>query len=228
MGVKNADRPTFRLRRRDAMALPIGLGVAALAIDPALVTRVTGWDLGFGLPGVLAAIPTGLVFAALLLGVVLLVERRGLSSMLIVRTTSGDVTFGIYAAGLALAGQGVLSMLVPLERSQGVGEVTRWGVPAVLALVVFGAVSEEILYRGYLGERLAAILHSRWAGALVVTTLFVVPHITFFGWSWMTGAFLATIATVVTALLRRSLVAAIIVHAGTNLPILIPTVAASL
>ncbi len=227
-GVVKADRPTFRLRRRDLIALPIGLAVAAVAIEPALITRLTGWDLGFGLPGVLAAIPSGLLFAALLVGVVLVIERRGLSSMVIRRPRRADVTFAVYAAGIAVAAQGLLSIIVPMERSQGVGELTRWGVPAVLALIVFGAVSEEILYRGYLGERLGALLRSRWAGAVVVTTLFVAPHIVFFGWSWMTGAFLATIATVLTALLRRNLVAAIIVHGGTNLPILIPTVAASL
>ncbi len=60
----------------------------------------------------------------------------------------------------------------------------------VLAVVVGGA-AEEVLYRGYAVERLAALTGSLWLGGLVVLLFYGLAHVPMWGW----GPALTTLAS---------------------------------
>ncbi|MDO5499916.1 MAG: CPBP family intramembrane metalloprotease [Propionibacteriaceae bacterium] len=195
------------------------------------VDHIAGIDLRFGLSGPLAGDPWKWLGAALLLVVVLGAERLGLASLLIRQPSGRDLEWVLYAFGAFMAWSWIVGILAPQEDNEGIATLTRLGVAGVLALIVTAAITEEVVYRGFLAERLGALFGrrwwARWVGAALSLSIFVVPHLVFFGPSWLLHQLPGAIAIAAIALLRRNLIAAMLLHLLMNLPILIPTVSAS-
>lgn len=217
-------------RARLLVSLVLGALVVMFVYRGPPVDRLAGIDLRLGLTGPLAGDPWKWLGAALLVAVVLGVERLGLGSLLLRRPTGRDVEWVGYAFGAFMAWSWLIGMLAPQEDNDGIATIARLGVAGVLALIVTAAVTEEIVYRGFLAERLGALFGaSPWArpaGAVLSLAVFVAPHLTFFGPSWLLHQFPGALAVAAIALFRRNLPAAMLLHLLINLPILIPTVLA--
>lgn len=217
-------RPTFAPTRRDAVALQLGLLVFWFVWNGPPVAELFGVDLRFGLTGPPVTFVWHPLGAALLVAVVLFVERRRLASLLLVRPNGLDFEIAGFAFAGALVGQLLVGITEEQQSDAGIGMIVGLGVAQVIGMIVVAAVTEEVVYRGYLAERLGSLLRSRWAGAAVSFAVFVGPHIAFFGWQWLLGPAIGAVVIAATALVRRSLPGAMLVHAAVNLPLLIPTV----
>lgn len=212
--------PVFRFRGRDWFALAGGLLIYWFISGGPRIDSLWGVDLRFGLSGPIASVPWHWFAALVVLLWVRFAEGRPLSSLLFVRMTRDDWTWLAWGCGAALI-VGVPLAFAGVTTGQGVDLIIGLGVPGVLLMIVTAAVTEEIIYRGYLAERLGALARSRWVGAIVSFVLFVIPHVTVFGWSWFLGPAAGAFAIAATALFRRNLWAAIIIHAAVNAPTLI-------
>jgi membrane protease YdiL (CAAX protease family) len=205
----------------------LGAVVIAWVYGGPPVDRLAGVDLRFGLTGPLSGDPWKWLGAALLVAVVLGVERLGPYSLMIRRPSRRDLEWVLYAFGIVMAWSWVAGRLASQDDNEGITTIVSLGVAGVLILIVTAAVTEEVVYRGFLAERLGALFGRRpWARALGATlslVVFVLPHIAFFGSSWLLHQLPGTIAIAGIALIRRNLVAAMLLHLLINLPILIPT-----
>lgn len=216
--------PLFRPAGRDVVTLLAGLAIFWFLVNGPPSARIGPVDLRFGLTGPAGSIPWKWLGAIALVVLVLRGERRGLASLLLVRPSGKDWEWALYAFGVAMAWSWLAGLLNPQRGNDGIATIAALGVPGVLALIVTAAVTEEIAYRGYLAERLGAILRSRWLGAAASLLVFVVPHVTFFGPSWLAHQLGGTLAIALVVLIRRNLIAGMVVHLLVNAPILIPTV----
>jgi membrane protease YdiL (CAAX protease family) len=215
-------------RPRLLAGLAAGVAVIAGIYSGPPVDHLGGIDLRFGLTGPLSGDPWKWLGTAALVAVVLGVERLGPRSLLIHRPSGRDLEWVLYAFGIVMAWSWLAARLAPQDNNEGITTIVSLGVAGVLALIVTAAVTEEIVYRGYLAERLGALAgRRRWArplGAALSLTVFVLPHLAFFGPTWLIHQLPGAIALAGLALLRRNLVAAMLLHLLINLPILIPTV----
>ncbi len=192
------------------------------------VDRVGGMDLRFGLAGPLSGDPWKWLGAAALIALVFVVEHRGLHSLLIRRPSGRDLEWVLYAFGIVMVWSWLADRFAPQGDNEGVTAIVDIGIAGVIMLIVTAAVTEEIVYRGFLAERLGALFgRRRWArplGAVLSLAAFVLPHIAFFGPSWLLHQLPGALAVAAIALLRQNLPAAMLLHLLINLPILIPTV----
>ena len=60
-------------------------------------------------------------------------------------------------------------------------KLTGYGWPTLLALGLTGPVVEEVIYRGYLIERVVALSGRVWVGAAISWAAFTLVHLGFFG-----------------------------------------------
>ncbi len=211
-------------RPRLLLSLALGLLVFLFVHRGPPVDQVAGIDLWFGLRGPLSGDPWKWIGVALLLAIVFGIERLGLASLLIRRPSWADIEWALYAFSAAMAWAWVAGMIAPQEGNKGIETIVRLGAAGILLLTVTAAITEEIVYRGFLAERLGALFGPRrwapWAGAASSLAIFVVPHLAFFGPSWLLHQFPTVLAISAIALIRRNLVAAMLLHLLTNLPIL--------
>lgn len=211
-------------RPRLLASLAVGALVIAFVYKGPPVDEIAGIHLWFGLRGPISGDPWKWIGIALLLAVVFGVERLGLASLLIRWPTWMDINWALYAFGGSMVWAWIASTISPQVNNSGIDIVLQLGVVGILILTVTAAVTEEVVYRGFLAERLGALFGprrwARWAGAALSLAIFVLPHIAFFGWSWMLHQFPSALAIAAIALIRRNLIAAMLVHLLTNLPIL--------
>ena len=95
-------------------------------------------------------------------------------------------------------------------------------LPALIALIITTAVTEEILFRGYPVERLGRLTGSIWLGAALSLGLFVLPHLSFFGPQWLLYQGAAVVMAYVLYVWRRNLFACMLMHFLGNAMLLIP------
>ncbi len=208
---------------RSKLVICIGLAIAILV--PKYFYTVTEW-LGIasatGSPA--GAFPQMWLTSALLVGFVLLVERRPLSSLSITKPTGKDIKWAFYFFGAAVTWLWLMSMVLSATQNDGVDSITSLSVVTVVGVIVTAAVTEEIIYRGYLLERIAKLTGALWVGALASFVLFVIPHVAFFGWTWLPTHGIGAVLIYVFYLWRRNLPATMLLHLLMNAPILIPTI----
>lgn len=120
-----------------------------------------------------------------LVGVVLWVERRSLTSIGVAWPTWSDLWLGL--AG-TVAGLLTLPVTISLRNALGYGTnegflamLLQFPVWAVLLIVVTVAVTEEVLFRAYPIERITEITGSVWAAAAVSFFAFVILHLPAWG-----------------------------------------------
>lgn len=219
--------PVFARRSRDGVLFVAGLLIFWFIYDGPPVPHLAGIDLRFGLEGPPSSNLWKWAGALLLLGLVVWGERRGLASLLITKPSGKDIEWAFYVFGGVMAWSWLASLIAPQKENAGVEMIVSMGVPGVLLLILTAAVTEEIAFRGYLQERLGSLMRSRWIGAAVSLLIFVAPHIVFFGPSWLLHQLVGALALVTFTLVRRNLVATMLLHVLINAPILIPTVIAA-
>jgi len=156
----------------------------------------------------------GLVAA--LLGYVMKVERRPLSSVGLRRPRWKEWPLAICTGVLILACLGLIYYVV--------FPALHWGENQPLAhiaaipywlnclIVVRAAVSEELLFRGYAVERLQELTGSRFIAGALSCTVFALDHVGQWGWHHLVVAGTAGAILTVFYLWRRNLWASMLVH----------------
>jgi len=152
-----------------------------------------------------------------IVGYVLFVERRPLSSIGLKAPTWKTLIYGVLAAVVALGGAILLYVyLFPAlglrPNAAQLANIQKLPLWFQLAILVRAPVFEEIFYRGFVIERLSAILRSRWLAALISLAAFTYAHLAY--WGWDTLIVVAFQGAVLTGLFlwRRDLGANMIAH----------------
>ncbi|PID30348.1 hypothetical protein CSA80_02895 [Candidatus Saccharibacteria bacterium] len=206
------------------LILCIGLAIAILV--PRYFYTVTEWlGIASATGSPTNAFPQMWLTCVLLIGFVLLVERRPLSSLSIKKPTDKDIEWAFYFFGAAVTWSWLMSMVLSMTQNEGVNTIASLSIVTVIGLIITSAVTEEVIHRGYLLERIAKLTGALWVGALVSFILFVIPHIAFFGWTWLLTHGIGAVLIYVFYLWRRNLPATMLLHLLMNAPILIPTIA---
>lgn len=220
-------------KARPRVAVSVLLGGLALAYSPAFLpglARSAGiLDLPWGPANVLV---WNWLAVAALLAYVAWVERLPLASLRLTRPTEKDIEWGCYlgaagalwhwatASALSRWAGGAVDTVAPGGMTEGAQQLVALGPLVLAALVVTAAVTEEVLWRGYAVERLAA-----WLPPLAVTALglavFAAPHVAYFGPTWLVTNLPGAAVLYALLLWRRNLWACIAAHLVGNAPILV-------
>jgi membrane protease YdiL (CAAX protease family) len=155
------------------------------------------------------------IAALAILAIVLLLERQPLSSIHLQWPTWKQTGWSIIFWVLGLCSFAVSSQLV---RILGLGTINISvfaRVPLSLRLVIplTAGVCEELLFRGYVIERVRMLTGSIWLGAVISLIGFTVAHLAGFG---LAGAIQIGVWAIVVTLLyvwQRNVVACMLMHA---------------
>lgn len=211
------------------LASIVGL-LLALGLTPALAFYKHGNKDGPLNPSRHLLITWGTCIA--LLALVLLWERRPLSSIGVVW---GDYTaWGIGAAlgGSVLAMSGVSLHLrlragkpaVAKDVESGLTRLTSTPLWFRWAGVLTAGITEEIVFRGYPIERLQEMTGSMWLAAAIPLAVFVLAHLSAWSAGHLAGVFVGGSLLTGLYLWQRDLAACMIAHALMDLPLIfIPT-----
>lgn len=156
----------------------------------------------------------GVIFIVLTIVVVVVVEGCPLSSIGLHRMTARDA---LWAVGFYVAATTIGYSLLPIISALGLpfNNVRTEDLPPLLdwTSIVTAAVSEELLYRGYLIERITALTGSTGTAAFFSWTFFSAMHLPLWGMQGVLNA--AVFGAVITSfyLWRRNLSACMLTHA---------------
>jgi membrane protease YdiL (CAAX protease family) len=157
------------------------------------------------------------ILTLLLLAYVRFIERRPLSSIGLRRPDWKTALLGVVGALAMVAGMAAIYMVVFPALGLSTDEATMGAVRSTplwfrVILILRAAVFEEILYRGFMIERLAELTRVRWLAALISVTVFTLAHLG--GWAWphlMIAGFGGIVLTAL-YLCRRDLVSNMTAH----------------
>ncbi|MEV4573727.1 CPBP family intramembrane glutamic endopeptidase [Nonomuraea jabiensis] len=163
--------------------------------------------------------------AALLLGFVLAVEKRPLSSVGVRAPRPRDVLITVGLAVLALVAGVALYVLLAGggsgQESQSGQIMAGLSVVQGVHLIVNAAIVEELFFRGFLMERVIDLTRRVWPAALVSYVVFVGSHVPGSGWATtLTMVAVGSLLFVGLYWWRRNLPLCAGAHAITNLIIL--------
>jgi membrane protease YdiL (CAAX protease family) len=213
---------TTTTRIAPLVALPVGV---ALWFLPTAVERARRLLSGNDTVNFNLVLISRWLAAALLLGFVLIVEKRTPASVGIRALRWRDIliTVGVAVAAL-VAGVVLYTILIGDghdERSSSGQIMSTLSVVQSVHLIVNAAVVEELFFRGFLMERIIDLTRRPWLAALVSYVVFVGSHVP--GSGWATALSVVAVGSVVFVGLywvRRNLLLCVGAHAITNLPIL--------
>jgi uncharacterized protein len=157
--------------------------------------------------------------------VVLLWEKQPLSALGIHRQTPRKIIFALSAAIVIAVGGTLISLglmkLLGMEMTQTMPErILRFPVWLGAWLVISSSIAEELLYRGYVLERLGEVTGSIWWGGLITLVWFTLLHLPL-GLSYTLAIVLpGSLWITLLYVWRRDLIATIIVHFVFNAPVL--------
>jgi uncharacterized protein len=195
--------------------------VAALALMIVFALPIAGWMVpGESLHATIAREWIYWAMAAAIVAFVVFVERRPLASIGLVAPRWSSLLYGVVGGVVALIGMSLVYFFVlPRLGSDLATKLTAvTATPFALRaeIVVRAAVFEELLYRGFMIERLTEILRVRWIAALVSLTAFVTAHLSFWGWGSLLTAGWGGLVLTALYLWRRDLATNMIAHALTD------------
>ena len=209
--------------RTAPLVILFGLALAYLPMYLPTVLRGLGFELPIaGSP--IAVLVWNWAATAALVAYIIWVERLPLASILIKKPTVKDIEWAFYFWGAAMVYAWVLSLIRPQQGNEGVETIAALPVLAVIGLIITVSITEEILYRGYPIERIGSLTGRRWIGVIVSAAIFSLSHLPFFGVEWLLYQGVSVVLGYAFYLWRRNLVASMLLHLLTDLPILIPTV----
>jgi membrane protease YdiL (CAAX protease family) len=144
------------------------------------------------------------------------VERQGPTSIGVTRFRWSYLWMG---AGAYVATFAVLAGVQFLQQAAGQETIralqptlATYPWPVLIALFVTGTVLEEVVYRGYLIERLIVLTGSRWLAGLVSWATFTLVHLRFFGLGATVDVAVLSAVLVLLYMRTRSLWPAMIFH----------------
>lgn len=188
------------------------------------LATILGWfGIGFGPKNPSVSIFWKSVAVLAIFGQVWFYENRRLSSIGIAFPDKNQITWAFCLWGATMVWYWGASTLVPPTKNQGMDQITSMNPVVVLGIVIAAAIGEEVFYRGYLIERLRELTGHLWVGTLVSLAIFVIPHIQFFGLTWLLYHSFGTVMLYALYLSKRNLVAVMLLHLLVNLPIMAPT-----
>jgi uncharacterized protein len=197
------------------------LGALLLALaGPPLLTIVARRTLGDAL-SVARILPFDLALWAMLavvLWVVVRVERQPLASIGLHRPRWSTLAWAlVLLVGISFV---VVPAVLRLAYAAGLpgyesGLARLMRLPAWyrVFLAVSAGVVEEVLYRGYAVERLAALTGSRWRGGALAVGVFTLAHVPAWGVGPLPVFLVASAVATAFYLWKRDLVALMIAHA---------------
>lgn len=218
---RRGDRPP----RVHILLLLVGLVIAYLPKVAPPIARQLGFDLsGWGPP---AVVLWNWLAVGVLLVYVTRAERLPLRSLRLVRPSEADLNWAGWLGGAAvlwhwLAATWIVPGSDPVSGppTSGSAALVALGPLMALVLVVTVSITEEILWRGYVVERLSA-----WIGAIpaavIGLAIFTLGHLAFFGPSWLVTVLPGAVLVYVLLLWRRNLYACMLAHMIGNIPIVI-------
>jgi len=164
----------------------MGLAIALVA-SPVLGAILLRWAglTEFDVPSVSPRLLGDWVFALGLLALVRYWERLPLSSIGLRRPSGRDLLWGVVGfvlGAITFVFTGPLVQALNLETTTpGIAKLATLPVWFRLLIVITAGVTEEVLFRGYPIERLAAWTGRIGLGALIAYAVFVILHIPFWG-----------------------------------------------
>lgn len=194
--------------------LALGLLVAYAPMWLPLASRALGIPIPAGNPGM--ALLWNWLAVGLLALHVCVVERRGPASLRLVRPSERDLEWAGYLGGAAVLWHWLTSLLLP--PSVGEERLVALGPMVILALVLTSAISEEVLWRGYVGAWIGLV-----PAGLLGLAVFAVPHVSFFGPSWLLTTLPGAAVLYLLLIWRRNLWACMLAHLIGNVPVLLVT-----
>jgi membrane protease YdiL (CAAX protease family) len=156
-----------------------------------------------------------------LLALVLLWERRPLSSIGIVWGNYAAWAIGLIVGG-AILGTSVASIwtagragkpAIPADSEQGLMRVMATPPWFRCAVVLTAGITEEIMFRGYPIERLFDMTGNLWIAAAIPLAVFVFAHLATWSLGHLVGVFFGGAVLTALYLWQRDLVACMIAHA---------------
>lgn len=194
----------------------VGLVIASIGLLAAeLGGELIGEWLGVSRP-LLLSLAGWWLLTGLLLALVLFWEGRPLSSIGIRQPSISTVGWGI---GAFIVGVLAFGFTFPLVDAFGLGttvEGIEWLVQFPVWLLIVTAVTagftEEVMFRGYLLERVGELTGALWIGAVISAVVFTLVHIPLWG---VGGALQIGVWTIVVTVLyvkTRNLWACIVMH----------------
>jgi len=159
--------------------------------------------------------------AIVLVGYVLIVERRSITSIGFARSTWMSAAFGALGALVMVGGMAFIYLVIfPAlgftANERGTVEMMALPFWFRLLIIVRAAVFEEIFFRGFMIERLSEILGSRWGAAAISLATFTFLHLGYWGWPHLLIAGFGGVVLTTLYLWRRDLVANMIGHLLTD------------
>lgn len=154
------------------------------------------------------------------------VEGLGASSLRLVRPTEQDLNWAGWLGGAALLWSWLSSTFL-LGGSDALGDsgdgsgeamILALGPLLILVLVISVSISEEVLWRGYVVERLGARIGPVIA-AVIGLAVFSLGHVEFFGADWLVTNLPGAALLYVLLLWRRNLWACILFHVISDIPL---------
>jgi|HubBroStandDraft_5_1064220.scaffolds.fasta_scaffold01357_2 uncharacterized protein len=154
---------------------------------------------------------------AVLVMFITLVERRPLSSVNLRRPTWKSLVFGV-ACGLVMVAVIAVLYIWVLPRLGSTKSVEQLSTVLALPLwfrieiVVRAAIFEELLYRGFMIERLTELFRSRWVAAGISVVVFTSEHLGYWGWGHLLIAGFGGCVLTALYLWRRDLASNMVAH----------------
>jgi len=147
---------------------------------------------GYMIPGASLAAQTGReaiywVLTVILIGYVLFVEHRPISSVRLKWPTWKSLAFGLAGGVAMIAGMALIYIVIfpalGLSSIEG-GLIAVKALPVWLRvmLIIRAAVFEELCFRGFMIERLTEITGFRWLAAAISLAAFTFAHLGYWGW----------------------------------------------
>ena len=161
------------------------------------------------------------LMTVVVIGFVLLFERRPLRSIGLQVPTWRSLLWGLAAAAAAVIGIALIySVLIPAlglpddtAQTQAIVVLPLW---FRCLLITRAAVFEELVYRGFAIERLTELIHVRWVAAGISLAAFTYAHLNYWGWTHLLVAGLGGLVLTALYLWRRDLAANMIAHFATD------------
>jgi membrane protease YdiL (CAAX protease family) len=208
-------------KRSSTLRLIIGLVIAYSPSYINILLRWAGVNWQF-LQGPASVLLWNWLAVAALLFFIMKVENAGPSSIGLKRPNRGDLFWAICFWMISTIASGMLNAIWPPAQSSGMATVLALPFLVLVALIVTTSTTEEILFRGYPVERLRELTGSIWPAMLISFTLFVLPHVQFFGPQWLLYNGVGVILFYVLYAWRRNLWSCMLMHFLGNSLLLIP------
>lgn len=157
------------------------------------------------------------VAVAVVVGYVLAIERRPLSSVGFRKIGAVSGIAAVIAGILLVAGISVIYALVfpwlhLKMNTREMNSLLTTPFAYRVALVTRAAVAEELLFRGYPIERIIELTGNRWLAAGVSWAAFTYAHLGFWGWAQLVVAGYGGLILTILYLWRRNLGANMVAH----------------